>query len=140
MIKRKQSLIFIAGMLLLAVFAFNSCKKEPGIGGDASIKGNIHVRHYNTTFTQFISEYPGSDIYVYIIYGDNDGYGTRQKTIYNGNFEFKYLYPGKYTVYTYSLDSTLTTPNKNNLIPVVREVEITGKKQEVDLGTIEIFD
>lgn len=138
--RKNHSIIFVAAIFALAAIVFTSCKKNPGVGGDASIKGNIHVKHYNTTFTQYISEYPGSDIYVYIIYGDNSGYGTRQKTIYNGDFEFKYLFPGKYTVYTYSLDSTLTTPNKNNMIPVVKEVEITDKKQELDLGTIEIFD
>ena len=127
--------------LLIIVFSLlilSACKKEPGIGGDASIRGNIFVKHYNTTFTQFISQYEGADIYVYLVYGNNVDYGTRIKSNYNGDFEFKYLYKGNYKVYVYSLDSTLQEPSGR--VPVIKEIEITERKQVMDLDTIKIFN
>lgn len=133
---KTHKLTFAAIILLL--ITFTACKKQEGSGGDASIYGKIHVKHYNSTFTQFISEYPGSDLYVYIIYGDDISYGQRLKTNYNGEFEFKYLYKGDYKVYTYSLDSTLNDPSDK--IAVVKDVHINGKKEKVDAGTFEIFN
>lgn len=121
----------------LALLFFVSCKKQAGKGGDASISGTIAVKHYNSTFTEFISEYPGTDTYVYLIYDDDITYGQRIKTNYEGQFEFKYLYKGDYTVYLYSLDSTLTAPN--GTVSVVRTLSIEERKGHIDLGTIQIF-
>ena len=56
----------------------------------------------------------------------------------NGDFEFKYLYKGNYKVYVYSLDSTLQSPSGH--VPVIKELEITGRKQIMDLDTIKIFN
>jgi len=123
-------------LLLLLSALFSSCKKE-GIGGDASIRGYVHVKKYNSTFTQFIGEYPGKDIYVYLVFGDNTGYDKRTKTDYNGHFEFRYLYKGDYKVYVYSRDSTLQ--DVSGIVPVIREVEITERKQEYHLDTLLIF-
>ena len=125
--------------LLLSAFVLLSlsCKKQEGKGGDASISGSIAVKHYNSTFTEFISEYPGRDTYVYLIYGDDISYGQRIKTNFEGQFEFKYLYKGNYTVYLYSLDSTLTSADGS--IAVVREVNIADRKEHIDLGTIQVF-
>jgi hypothetical protein len=124
-------------MIVLAGIFLSACTKNPGIGGDASIKGNVFVEHWNTTFTQFISEYPGADIYVYLVFGSDISYGNRIKTNPDGEFEFKYLYKGDYTIYVYSFDSTLTDPS--GLIPVEQTVNITDRKQVVDIGTLNIF-
>lgn len=129
----KHILLFVA----LAAMLFASCKKQAGKGGDASISGTIAVKHYNSTFTEFISEYPGTDTYVYLIYDDDITYGQRIKSNYKGQFEFKYLYQGDYTVYLYSLDSTLTSADGS--VSIVRDVSITGRKDNIDLGTIQIF-
>ena len=77
-------------------------------------------------------------MYVYIIFGDDIGYGQRVKTNYNGEFEFKYLYKGHYSVYTYSLDSTLTDPSGK--VAVIKELEISSKNEDVNAGTFEIFN
>lgn len=122
--------------LLFIILSFSSCKKE-GIGGDAAIHGYVHARQYNSTFTQFIAEYPGKDVYVYLVFGTNTGYDKRTKTDYNGNFEFRYLYKGNYEVYVYSKDSTLQDPS--GMVPVIRQVNITGRKEVVDLDTLLIF-
>jgi hypothetical protein len=127
-------LIFMAGSIMLL---HSACKKEPGIGGDASISGSVFVHHYNSTFTQFISEYPGADVYVYLIFGNDISYSKRIKTTYDGQFEFKFLYPGDYTVYVYSIDSTLTIAG--GTIPVTQNVTINSRKQTVAIDTLNIF-
>ncbi|MEO5675122.1 MAG: hypothetical protein ABIQ74_10790 [Chitinophagales bacterium] len=130
--KLLQLIIVTASVLL-----FFSCEKNPGVGGDASIRGSVYVQHFNSTFTQFISEYPGSDIYVYLIFGDDISYSKRIKTTYDGQFEFKFLYTGNYTVYAYSLDSSFTVAG--GTIPVIQQVTISDRKQTVGIDTLKIF-
>ena len=43
-------------VFLLTAISFLSCKKGPGIGGDASISGKVFVKHYNTDFTNFTNQ------------------------------------------------------------------------------------
>ncbi|MCG8575746.1 MAG: hypothetical protein MI810_12745 [Flavobacteriales bacterium] len=131
MIKKIGAFLFIG--LLIA-----SCNKEPGVGGTSIIRGKVWVKNYNSTFTVLNSEYAGADKDVYIIYGDNPTYGDRVKTSPDGSFEFAYLLPGKYTLYSYSEDSTLQAPSGQ--IAIMQEVEITDKKQIVEAPTINIFD
>nr|MBK9653109.1 hypothetical protein [Bacteroidota bacterium] len=133
-----QILKSISVSLITIMLVTTSCKKQEGRGGDASIYGKVLVKHYNSTFTQYISEYPGSDIYVYTIYGDDISYGQRIKTNFKGEFNFKYLYPGNYKVYVYSLDSTLTDPSGS--VAVVKEIHINGRKETMDAGTFDIFN
>ncbi len=125
-------------LLLFLALAMASCKKEPGVGGDASIKGQVWARDFNSNFTAFIGEYPAEDVYVYLAYGNKDGYDKRIKTDYNGYFHFDYLYKGDYKVYVYSLDSTLT--DLNNQVAVVNNVTIQERKEEVDLKRITIYN
>lgn len=125
-------------LLMFALLCcFFSCRKEAGPGGNASIRGNVHAYRYNSTFTVFIADYPAADEYVYIIYDDDFSYSNRVKTDYEGDFEFKYLYPGNYEVYVYSLDSTLLAPSGK--IPIIRNVTIEGNKEVVELDTLKIF-
>jgi hypothetical protein len=133
----KKILSILAIALTVAV---SSCKKPAGEGGTSSITGMVHVTNYNSNFTVVNDEYPGADLDVYIIYGDDVTYGNHYKTSYDGKFEFKYLRPGKYKVYTYSKDKEAYQDGNPNAPDkaVVLEVEITKKKQTVDVGTIEI--
>ena len=133
--------IFCTLFLLITVFVV-SCKKEPGIGGDASVRGKVFVKHYNTQFSYLIAEYYGPDIYVYIIYGNNISYGQRIKSSYDGRFEFKYLYEGDYKIYIYSIDSAAVVHNPSVIHPdsaAIVKVSITDRKQEEDIGTLTIF-
>lgn len=127
-------------LLICTVFLVVSCKKEEGIGGKASIQGRVWLKEYNSAFTSLQLERDAYDEYVYIIYGDEITYGDRIKTSYDGRFEFKYLRPGKYKIYVYSKDPT----DKDNISPtemmyVLKEVEITSKKQVVELDTLTIY-
>lgn len=119
--------------LSFALLVVSSCSKEAGEGGNSTITGYVHVTDYNATFLIVQGEYPGANEYVYIIYGDDVSYGDRIRTTYDGRFEFKYLREGKYKIYVYSEDTTLS----GNSV-VIQDAEITSKKQTVDVGTLEI--
>jgi hypothetical protein len=123
----------ITGFLLIQ----SSCEKEPGVGGKSSIYGKVFVKDYNDTFTILEETYYAPGVYVYLVYGDDKDYGDRIQTNYDGTYEFKYLYPGTYHVYAYSKDSTLQTKSD---IPVIRDIEIPRKKQDIEVPEIVIFN
>jgi hypothetical protein len=131
--KMVKNLLF----LCLLLFIVSSCTKEPGPGGKSTIYGKVYVKEYNSTFTVLKDEYYGPDIWVYIIYGNDRDYGDRIKTNYDGTYEFKYLRPGTYHVYTYSKDSTLQTEAD---IAIIRDVEIPNNKQDIEIPQFTIFD
>lgn len=132
---KKTSFIF---SVIIAAMLFSSCKKEAGEGGNSSIKGKVWVVNYNSTFTSINNEYIGADEYVYIIYGSDVSYGDRTKTNPEGEFEFKYLREGSYTVYVYSKDKTQASPSGQ--VAVKLSTSISKEEQVVDLGTITIYN
>ncbi|MFN5621694.1 MAG: hypothetical protein ACK478_10355 [Flavobacteriales bacterium] len=120
----KNALIIgLMGMLLWG------CKKEPGVGGDAEIKGQVWTYQLNGSLTDTIADYAAEDVYVYIVYGDNTGFDKRVKTDYNGNFRFPFLYEGKYTLYTYSFDPYAIDGQS----PVIQEITISDRKEIVEM-------
>ena len=127
--------------ILVTIAVSSSCKKPAGQGGNSSIKGMVHVTNYNSNFTVVNAVYPGADVDVYIIYGDDITYGDKLKAGPDGVFEFKYLRPGKYRVYAYSKDKDAFLAGNYNAPDkaVFLDAEITKKKQTVDAGTIEII-
>lgn len=128
--------IYNLTFLSILVFTIWSCSKEPGTGGNSTIYGKVYVRDYNSTFTILEDEYYGQDEDVFLIYGDDRSYSDHIRTSYDGSYEFKYLRPGDYHVYCYSSDSTLQS---HALIPVIRDITIDKKNQEVEVKTIEIL-
>jgi hypothetical protein len=123
--------------VLLIAFLFNSCKKLPGEGGYAAIKGKVWVEDWNAGFTIKNGEYAGADEDVYILYGDAVSYSDRTRANYKGEFEFKYLRKGKYTIYVYSKDKTLQS--KSGDVAIVKELEISERKQTVEMDLITIY-
>lgn len=123
--------LFIS-ILFIALVA---CKKEPGIGGDSEISGQVWSYQLNGSFNDTIAEYAAEDTYVYIVYGDNIGFDKRIKTDYNGMFRFQYLYPGDYTLYVYSFDPTAADGQS----PVIVKAEIVDREQHLELDRIEIL-
>lgn len=128
-------------VFILLGIMLTSCQKKPGIGGDAKIQGKVYFKHYNSTFTTLIEEGYLADTYVYIIYGDELNYSTRQKTNFKGEYEFKYLYPGKYKVYTYGLDSLAMV---NGQMPTNQKVTldscmISKRKEVQSLSELYVF-
>lgn len=128
---------------LLVSVLFLSCKKEAGDGGNSSIRGvvNKHVRVVLTNPATMTGAFPAADQDVYITYGDNISPDDKVVTNYEGEFEFLYLRPGKYTIYTYSKDTNAVAVNwDEDHMTVLREVEISEKGQDVDAGEMIIYD
>ncbi len=131
----KTSTVF--SLILFVCIGFMACEKGPGKGGTSKITGKVTIREYNRDFTiQKAEDYPGAKEDVFIIYGDDAVYGDKFETNYDGTYEFNYLREGSYTVYAYSKDSTKNYDLTSELIPVIRQVEITGKNQTVEVSEI----
>ncbi len=126
------------GFVLLFVVTLFSCRKEAGEGGTSTIKGKIWVEDWNNAFTIKNGEYAGYDEDVYILYGDAVSYSEKTKANPDGEFEFKYLRKGKYKIYVYSKDKTLQS--KSGDVSIIKEVEITGKKQTKEIEQITIYN
>ncbi|MCE3225846.1 MAG: hypothetical protein K0S32_397 [Bacteroidetes bacterium] len=126
-------------LFLVAIIpGFFSCKKTAGEGGNSSIRGSILIEDWNAAFTVKQREYPAADADVYIIYGDNVSYDDRTRANYNGEFEFRYLRKGKYKIYVYSKDKTLQSVSGD--VAIVKDVEITDKKQTVTTDQFTVYD
>jgi hypothetical protein len=136
-LKPKRSVVISLLFLLAIPLMMSSCKKEPGPGGKSTIYGKVLVKDYNATFTLLEETYYGPEIWVYLVYGDDRDYGDRIQTGYDGTWEFKYLRPGTYQVYAFSKDSTLQT---NAQIPVITEVVVPDKKQDIEVPDLVIFN
>lgn len=126
-------------LLLAAAFiVLLSCEKQAGEGGTSTIKGVVMVKEYNGDFSILRDIYPAQDVDVYIIYGDDEVYGDKFQTGYDGKYEFNYLQNGKYTIYSLSKSDTILLTNQ--LVPVFKEVEVTSKDQVVEVDTIYIIN
>lgn len=122
----------IVTILIVSAILF-SCKKGPGSGGRASIKGTIFARNYSNTYIKTDSGFLGGQK-VYIKYGDEPGISDNTDTDPNGEFYFNYLREGKYTLVVYSKQLT------NNVLDsaIIKTVEITSKKQALIVPQMDI--
>jgi len=130
-----KSIFFIAAIIVTSI----SCTKEPGVGGSATVTGNIFAKDYNSLGT-LTGEYYAQNHKVYLIYGDEGGaFDDDANTSHDGAFEFKYLQKGNYELFVYS--NYAYCPTCGNLGDSVVSVkfQITDKKQELDLSDIVIF-
>jgi hypothetical protein len=129
--------------VILTVFVFASCKKEAGDGGNSSIQGKIsrEIRVVLNNPSTAIGTFPAADEDVFIIYGDHVSPDDRVQTNYNGEYEFLYLRPGKYTVYAFSADTnSVAVPWDEDHMTVLREVEISDGKQQISAADMTIYD
>ncbi|HAA01306.1 MAG TPA: hypothetical protein DEP18_04930 [Flavobacteriales bacterium] len=125
--------ILFPSLILLSIL-FTSCKKEEGVGGMATIKGKIWMKEY--TGGVLIDQYFAPDHDVFIIYGEgNTYYDDKISTSYDGSYEFRYLRPGRYKIFTYTKHEIT-----GNLSPEIRSVEISGKKDVIVLDDITVKD
>lgn len=138
MLKRRLVTLATTVVLLLSASLFSSCEKNSGEGGNATITGSVWVRDYNSSFTQLVSEYAGVKEDVYIVYGENVGYDDKVESDYLGYYRFNYLRPGKYTIFVYSEDSTMTSADGKTAI--IRQVEITESDQVLAVPQIVIYN
>ena len=130
----RTHIVAFFSILFLGSFVFSGCKIQEGPGGIAIIKGRVINRDWDYTNQIYGPEYPAKEKDIYLIYGDDDFYGDDLKTHYDGSFRFDFLRKGKYTLYTYTNDTTGTVAGVK--IPIFFEVNIEKKNGVIDLGTI----
>ena len=137
----KSNFLKLLPIFILLLFA--SCKKEAGVGGTSSVNGRIHANYYDKYFYTLADSAYAADVDVYIIYGNELSFGERQRTSFDGRYEFKYLRNGTYKIYAYSRDSTGAYKNKANQyspdIAIIEEVQITKGNQSIELPTIQVL-
>jgi hypothetical protein len=125
--------------LFFTVFGFSlllsSCAKEAGEGGSSTIKGRIYGYDINTSGVVTDSAVV-QDARVFISYGENTTVDDDTRSSHTGEYIFRGLHKGKYTVFVYSQcnDCPFNQEVKKQI------VEITEKKQEVVVSDIVIFD
>lgn len=124
---------------LLVCTILLSCKKEPGPGGLASIKGKVFAYDLTNSGDSITSGYLG-DLRVYIGRADEDSVSfDDMRTSYNGSYEFNFLRKGKYKIWVFAKSDTLNVnPRPDQLVYYLQEAEITEKKQEVVLPDFEV--
>jgi hypothetical protein len=124
-------------LITVALMTASACKKTPGEGGNARIRGKVWVKDYNSTFTTLQHEYYGQNIKVILTFGDNISPDLTVETNSNGEFEFQYLREGAYKITVYS-QALKDATHPSGLIPVENYIDITKRKQIIDLGIITI--
>lgn len=116
------------GLLLAITTAFVSCKKEPGEGGKATVKGKItgtYICEDNNLVVEKVVNVP--DERVYISYGATGEIDDDVRTASDGSYKFEFLQPGKYSIHTYTECSNCVT----GIEEVVQEIEVGKKDEEV---------
>lgn len=121
--------LFVPLMALLLLAP--SCTKESGEGGKAVIKGVVMRQNVNAVGNPDGDPYPYQDQRIYIVYGDNEFQDDDVRTGPDGNFEFRWLRKGDYTIYSFGECSC-----PGNSEAVIRQVSIDGKKDEVTVDTL----
>lgn len=129
MFKKSIFILYVFVTLLVT----NSCKKTPGQGGNAQIKGTFWVRQYDPFFTIITGRYPAINQTIYLFFGDETSPGVTVNTNDQGEFQFDYLRKGKYRVVAYSRQyrATTTTPASYAVETVVN---LSKRKEVKDIG------
>jgi hypothetical protein len=127
---------------VLIVIGLNGCTKDPGEGGNSSIKGVLEkeIRIVLSNPATYQYTVPAADEDMYIVYGDHVSPDDRIATNYEGEYEFLNLRKGKYTIYVYSGDTTGLSGVDPDRMVIKREVEITEKNQEITVPLLTIYD
>ena len=136
--KRKfsfTSIISCTAAFIVFISVTTACKKDAGQGGLASISGKVYGYDINSSGIVTDSGYVG-DVKVYISYDDNQYADDDVNTSYTGEFSFRGLQKGKYTIYTYSKCDSCNF----NQTPVIQEFEITSTKQDAMLPDFVIYN
>lgn len=130
--------LLLFGVLLTALVA---CSKYPGEGGRASISGSVTIEHrlVLTNPATVLDTYPGADEDVFLIYGDGSTPDDKLTTGPDGTFSFPNLRKGEYTLYVYSEDTTGVDGVNPNRMPISFDIEITERKEDVEVGEVLIY-
>ncbi len=133
MIAIKFNLKLILSSVFVILFLM-ACKKEPGKGGRATIKGVLFSKSVSNINSLAKPELEAD---VYIIYGNDNTYSDRVRTSGDGSFAFKFLQPGNYKLYAFGLDPAF--PNGSSLIAFYKEVTVSSNRAVVEVKDFVIY-
>lgn len=120
---------------LLCVVLLIACRKEPGEGGRAEIRGLVYEQQYNSSTNLPIGEaYPIAEQRVYIIYGDGEYFDDDTRTGPSGEFRFPWLRKGDYRIYVISECDDCPGGTEG----IYQDATVNGRKDVVNLGTITV--
>jgi len=126
-----MKLFFVA---LLSLAFLSSCNFSEGEGGTGVVRGYVKlVLHPDDDYQLNVDTVDAAKTDVFIIYGDNDFYDDDVETDRDGLYQFEYLLPGQYTVFSYS-----TLPSGER-VPVSETVTI-DRGSTVQVPTIYIHE
>ena len=131
-------------LALFVTLSLMACVKDPGLGGSGIISGKVNkeVRVVLTNPNTAIYSVPAADQDVYIVYGSHISPDDKVVTNYNGEFEFRNLRRGNYTIYTYSKDTTGVNPpviDPSRMV-ILKEVELIDNQDQIELSDLTIYD
>lgn len=130
--RRTDFLGFKTILIAIVLFHFCGCETIEGEGGSGKISGLLIQKSYNEDYSLLISEKPAEAEDIYIKYGSNGAVAKKIESSETGYFEFPYLYPGEYTLFYASSDSTNKTSEKKNISITVQ----LKKGEKKDLGKL----
>ena len=122
----------IAPLFILLAMA-NACKKTPGQGGNAQIKGKFWERKHDPFFTYVTGRYPAVNKSVYLFFGDDISPGMTVNTNSTGEFAFNYLRTGKYKVVIYNQQAS--SSSQPSQVPLESIFIINQCNEIKDLGS-----
>jgi hypothetical protein len=120
---------------LLFIILIISCKKDPGPGGLASIRGKVFGTDVTASFNMRDSGYLGNQR-VFISVANDPIYFDDVRTSYDGSFEFSFLRKGSYDVWSYSDCDTCTW--KQQMV-IRKGIEIDDKKETVTIEDLRVI-
>jgi hypothetical protein len=130
-----KKVIFLS--VIATCLTFHSCKKTPGQGGNARIRGKVWVKKYDPFFTILQHEYYGPNVNVIMTFGEDTSPDLTVQTNSSGEFEFQYIRKGKYKITVYS-QVFRDSIHPSGSVPIENIVNITKQKEIVDIGTLTI--
>lgn len=129
-------------MLVALAALMAGCTKQPGDGGLAKVRGRVmkEIRLVLANPETATVSYPAPDEDVWIAYGNSISPDDRERTNFDGEFQFRFLRPGDYTIYVYSRDTTGLPNTSPNRMAIIRTVTIDARREDIDLGDLIIYD
>lgn len=98
-----KRILFFMLPVVVAALCLSSCNKGSGEGGTGTLQGYVKlVHHPDDDFTLTPDTLAAAKTDVFVIYGDEAYFGNDVETNADGMYQFEYLRPGEYTVFSYS--------------------------------------
>lgn len=121
--------------LLALPLLLTACRKEPGEGGRAEIRGFVYEQRYGASSGNPQGDpYPLAEARVYIIYGDGQYADDDTRTGPNGEFRFAWLRQGDYRIYVISECNAYINCTEG----IYLNTEVTSRKDVVNVGRITV--